>query len=62
LENIFQEFFRVDDPKHKEVKGSGLGLSLVKRIIETHKETIWVASEVDKGTTFHFTLKLAEDV
>ena len=62
LENIFQEFFRVDDPKHKEVKGSGLGLSLVKRIIETHKETIWVASEVHKGTTFHFTLKLAEDV
>jgi signal transduction histidine kinase len=62
LENIFQEFYRVDDPKHKEVKGSGLGLSLVKRIIETHKERIWVESEVGKGTMFTFTLRIAGNV
>ena len=58
-DKIFQEFFRVDDPGHKGIKGTGLGLSLVKRIIDTHKEKIWVESEVGKGTSFHFTLKLA---
>lgn len=62
LENIFREFYRVDEPKHREIKGSGLGLSLVKRIIETHKEKIWVESEVNKGTTFYFTLRVAENV
>jgi signal transduction histidine kinase len=58
-DKIFQEFFRVDDAGHKGIKGTGLGLSLVKRIIDTHKEKIWVESEVGKGTSFHFTLKLA---
>lgn len=62
LENIFREFYRVNDPKHRQIKGSGLGLSLVKRIIETHKEKIWVESEVNKGTTFYFTLEVAENV
>jgi signal transduction histidine kinase len=62
LDKLFQEFFRVDNPVNREVRGSGLGLSLVKRIIETHKENIWVESEVGKGTKFYFTLKLAENV
>ncbi|MBD3264203.1 MAG: hypothetical protein GF375_03770 [Candidatus Omnitrophica bacterium] len=59
LEKIFQEFFRVSNAKIQDIRGSGLGLSLVKRIIDTHKEKIWVESEFGKGTTFHFTLKLA---
>ncbi|UCC95172.1 MAG: HAMP domain-containing histidine kinase [Candidatus Omnitrophota bacterium] len=62
LEKVFQEFFRVDNPVNRQLQGSGLGLSLVKRIIDTHKEKIWVESEAGKGTTFRFTLKLSENV
>jgi len=58
LEKVFQEFFRVNNPQTASAVGSGLGLSLVKRIIDTHKEKIWVESEVGKGTTFYFTLHL----
>ena len=60
LEKVFQEFFRVNNPANQKIKGSGLGLSLVKRIIDTHKEKIWVESEVGKGTTFYFTLRTVE--
>lgn len=59
LEKVFQEFYRIDNTINREVKGTGLGLSLVKRIINTHKEKVWVESQVDKGTTFYFTLKKA---
>ncbi len=61
LEKLFQEFFTVPNPVNMGAKGTGLGLSLVKRIIETHKEKIWVESEVDKGSSFFFTLKMAKD-
>lgn len=55
LEKVFQEFYRTETTAR--IKGSGLGLSLVKKIIETHKEKIWAESEIEKGTTFHFTLR-----
>jgi len=61
LEKIFNEFFRADNPVNREVKGAGLGLSLVKRIIDIHKEKIWVESELNKGTTFYFTLRLKDE-
>ena len=57
LEKIFQEFYRTQSAKG--IQGTGLGLSLVKKIIETHSEKIWVESEINQGTAFCFTLKLA---
>ncbi len=58
LGKLFDEFYRVDNPINQSVKGTGLGLSLVKKIIEAHKGKIWVASELNRGTTFHFTLPI----
>ena len=61
LEKVFQEFFTVASPVNQGAKGSGLGLSLVKKIIDTHKGKIWIESEVGKGTTFYFTLKIVKN-
>ncbi|TBR16647.1 sensor histidine kinase [bacterium] len=58
-EKIFEEFYRVDNAINQEVKGTGLGLTLVKNIIEAHKGKIWVKSRIGKGSTFSFTLPVA---
>lgn len=57
---LFQEFFRANDPINQEVRGTGLGLALVKRIIEAHHGQVRVASEKGRGTTFTITLPLTE--
>ncbi len=56
LPKLFQEFFRANNQASPEQHGTGLGLSLVKRIVEAHQGNIWVESQVNKGTTFSFTL------
>lgn len=58
-EAIFEEFYRVDNPINQQVKGTGLGLALVKHIIGAHQGKIWVKSKVGAGTTFSFTLPYA---
>jgi signal transduction histidine kinase len=55
-EAIFEEFYRVDNPINQQVKGTGLGLTLVKHIIEAHNGKIWVKSRAGLGSTFSFTL------
>lgn len=55
-ESIFEEFYRVDNPVNQQLRGSGLGLTLVKNIIEAHKGKIWVKSQAGIGSTFSFTL------
>jgi signal transduction histidine kinase len=52
LEHIFKQFYSVDKSKSKKLGGVGLGLSIVKTIIEKNDVRINVESEVDKGTTF----------
>jgi two-component system phosphate regulon sensor histidine kinase PhoR len=57
---IFERFYRVDKSRTRDAGGSGLGLSIVKHIIDAHKETINVRSTEGIGSTFSFTLKKAE--
>lgn len=55
-EKIFDEFYRVENMINDQVKGTGLGLALVKHIIEAHGGKIWVTSKLGIGSTFSFTL------
>jgi signal transduction histidine kinase len=54
-DKIFGLFYKVD----KESKGTGVGLAIVKRIVEVHGGRIWIESELGKGCTMCFTLPLA---
>ncbi|MDO9301337.1 MAG: PAS domain S-box protein, partial [Anaerolineales bacterium] len=52
-ERIFTLFSKLN----ADTEGTGIGLTLIKRIIEVHKGRIWLESEIGKGTTFYFTLQ-----
>ncbi len=57
---IFSQFFRSNDEQVRARRGAGLGLSITKQIVEMHGGHIWFESEFRKGTTFYFTLPVAE--
>jgi two-component system phosphate regulon sensor histidine kinase PhoR len=59
LKHVFDRFYRVDSSRSRKQGGSGLGLSIVKHIIEAHDQTINVRSTLDIGSTFGFTLAKA---
>ena len=58
---MFGKFFRSEDEKAREVPGSGLGLNITKSLVEMQGGKIWFESEYRKGTTFHFTIPVAEE-
>ena len=60
LGKLFQEFYRTANAVNEEVRGTGLGLALVKRIVEAHAGKIWAESEPGKGSRFSFTLPEAQ--
>lgn len=56
LPRLFERFYRVDKSGNRRMGGSGLGLSIVKHIIEAHGEQIFVESQAEIGSEFSFTL------
>jgi len=59
-ERLFERFYRVDQSRSREQGGSGLGLSIVKHIVEAHDEQIFLKSEFGVGSEFSFTLEKLE--
>ena len=59
---IFDRFYRADASRNSAQGGSGIGLSIVKKIIEDHGGRIWASSKVGEGTTMHFVIRKYQEV
>ena len=62
LPNIFDRFYRADSSRNSSQGGSGIGLSIVKKIIEDHGGKIWATSKEGIGTVMHFVLRKHQEV
>ena len=58
IPRIFEEFYRTEEGKRMQETGTGLGLPIVRQVVEIYGGTLEVESEVGRGTTFRFTLSL----
>ena len=55
--NVFERFFRSDASRNSMQGGSGIGLSIVKKIIEDHGGYVWATSKEGEGTCMHFVIR-----
>ena len=62
LSRVFERFYRTDASRNSTKGGSGIGLSIVKKIIEDHGGYIWATSKENEGTCMHFVLRKYEEV
>ena len=61
LPHIFERLFRADKARNTQIKGSGIGLSIVKKIISDHGGQVWATSIEGTGSKFYFLLKKCSD-
>jgi len=59
LPHVFNHFYKADRSRHRGHGGAGIGLAMVKQVVELHGGEVWVKSRSGKGTTFYFTLPVA---
>ena len=62
LPYIFDRFYRTDASRNSSKGGSGIGLSIVKKIVEDHGGKIWATSRPGTGTVMHFVLRKYQEV
>ncbi len=58
LGKIFEKFYQAGEKNSSDIKGTGIGLAIVREIVELHKGKVWVESEKGKGARFIFTLPI----
>ena len=61
-QRIFDRFYRTDSSRNSSTGGSGIGLSIVKKIIEDHGGKIWATSKEKTGTTMYFVIRKYQEV
>lgn len=61
LEKVFQRFYRTDASRNSKQGGSGIGLSIARKVVEDHEGSIWATGEEGVGLTIHFTLPVYKE-